>query len=151
MPHPQVNRSIILNQYSQTLFEQPLLGTKIDYDTAIQDLFKRVHKPSLIFIIGDFLEPVDLSLLAQKHEVIAVIVREKAEEAPKKLGEVTLVDPQTSQKTETYFAKKGITQYLKKLQEHDDSIQEHFTRYDIRSVKIFTEEKAISKLTKLFI
>ena len=98
-----------IEQYSQTLFERPLLGTKIDYNDAIQDLFKRVHKPSLIFIIGDFLEPVDLSLLAQKHEVIAIIVREKAEEDPKKLGEVTLVDPQTSQKTDTYFAKKGIT------------------------------------------
>jgi len=140
-----------IEQYSQTLFECPLLGTKIDYDAAIQDLFKRVHKPSLIFIIGDFLEPVDLSLLAQKHEVIAIIVREKAEEDPKKLGEVTLVDPQTSQKTDTYFAKKGITQYLKKLQEYDNSMQEHFARYDIRSVKIFTEDEAISKLTQLFI
>ena len=140
-----------IEQYSKTLFEQPLLNTKVDYSRSVQDLFKRVHKPSLIFIIGDFLEPVDLSLLAQKHEVIAVIVREKEEEDPKKLGEVTLLDPQTSQKTDTYFAKKSITQYLKKLQEHDDSLQEHFARYDIRSVKIFTKDEAISKLTKLFI
>ena len=140
-----------IEQYSKTLFESPLLGTKIDYNLAIQDLFNRVHKPSLIFIIGDFLDAVDLSLLAQKHEVIAIIVREKVEEDPKKLGEVTLIDPQTSQKTDTYFAKKGITQYLKKLQEHDNSMQEHFARYDIRSVKIFTEDEAISKLTKLFI
>ena len=140
-----------IEQYSKTLFERPLLGTKIDYSLAIQDLFKRVHKPSLIFIIGDFLEAVDLSLLAQKHEVIAIIVREKGEEDPKKLGEVTLVDPQTSQKTDTYFSKKSIQQYLEKLQAHDASLQEHFARYDIRSVKIFTEDEAISKLTKLFI
>ena len=140
-----------IEQYSKVLFESPLLGTKIDYDVTIQDLFKRVHKPSLIFIIGDFLEDVDLSLLAQKHEVIAIIVREKAEEDPRKLGEVTLVDPQTSQKTDTYFAKKSIQQYLEKLQAHDASLQEHFARYDIRSVKIFTEDEAISKLTKLFI
>ena len=140
-----------IEQYSKTLFEQPLLNTKVDYSHSVQDLFKRIHKPSLICIIADFLEPVDLSLLAQKHEVIAIIVRTKEEEDPKKLGEVTLVDPQTSQKTDTYFAKKGITQYLKKLQEHDATLQEHFARYDIRSVKIFTEEEAISKLTKLFI
>ena len=140
-----------IEQYSKTLFERPLLGTKINYSLAIQDLFKRVHKPSLIFIIGDFLETVDLSLLAQKHEVIAIIVREKGEEDPKKLGEVTLVDPQTSQKTDTYFSKKSIQQYLEKLQAHDASLQEHFARYDIRSVKIFTEDEAISKLTKLFI
>ena len=140
-----------IEQYSKVLFESPLLGTKIDCDSVIQDLFKRVHKPSLIFIIGDFLEDIDLSLLAQKHEVVAIIVREKAEEDPKKLGEVTLADPQTSQKTDTYFAKKSIQQYLEKLQAHDASLQEHFARYDIRAVKIFTEEEAISKLTKLFI
>jgi len=140
-----------IEQYSKVLFERSLLGTKIDYSFAIQDLFKRVHTPSLIFIIGDFLETVDLSLLAQKHEIIVIIVREEEEEAPQKLGEVTLVDPQTSQKTDTYFSKKGIQQYLAKLQAHDASLQEHFARYDIRSVKIFTEDEAIGKLAKLFI
>ena len=140
-----------IEQYSKVLFESTLLGTKINYDITIQDLFKRVHKPSLIFIIGDFLEPVDLSLLAQKHEVIAIIVREKAEEDPKKLGEVTLADPQTSQKTDTYFAKKSIQQYLEKLQAHDTSLQEHFARYDIRSIKIFTEDEVIGKLVTLFL
>lgn len=140
-----------IEQYSKTLFEHTLLGTKVEYNVSIQNLFKRVHKPSLIFIIGDFFEPVDLSLLAQKHEVIAIIVRNKEEEEPEKLGEVTLVDPQTFQDTETYFAKKSIQQYLEKLQALDASMQEHFARYDIRSVKIFTEDEAISKLTKLFI
>ena len=140
-----------IEQYSQTLFDSALLGTKVGPDTVVTDLFKRIYKPSLIFIIGDFLETVDLSLLAQKHEVIAVIVREKEEENPKKLGEVTLVDPKTSHKTDTYFSKKSILQYLEKLEAHDRAMQEHFSRYDIRSVKIFTEDDAISKLTKLFI
>jgi uncharacterized protein (DUF58 family) len=140
-----------IEQYSKILFERTLLGTKVEYNVAIQDLFKRIRKPSLIFIIGDFLEPVDLSLLAQKHEVIAIIIRNKEEEDPKKLGEVTLIDPQTSQKIDTYFAKKGITEYLEKLQEHDASLQEHFACYDIRSVKIFTEDETVSKLTRLFI
>ncbi len=140
-----------IEQYSKTLYERTLLGTKIHYDSAIKDLFKRIRKPSLIFIVGDFLSPVDLSLLAQKHEVIAIIVREKEEEQPKNLGEVTLIDPQTSKKTDTYFSKKSILQYLEKLQAHDTSLQEHFARYDIRSVKIFTNEEAIGKLVTLFI
>lgn len=140
-----------IEQYSQTLYESPLLGTKIDYNRSVQDLFKRIHKPSLLFIVGDFLESADLSLLAQKHEVIAVIVRKREEEVPKKLGEVTLVDPRTSHRTESYFAQKSITHYLEKLQAHDLALQEHFAQYDIRSLKIFTEEETISKLTKLFI
>ena len=140
-----------IEQYAKTLFERPLLGTKIDYNTSVQDLFKRIHKPSLIFLLGDFLETVDLSLLAQKHEVIAIVVRKKEEEDPKKLGEVTLIDPRTSEKTDTYFSKKSITQYLAKLQAHDRALEEHFAQYDIRMLKIFTEEETVSKLTTLFV
>ncbi len=103
-----------------------------------------------MFILGDFLEAVDLSLLAQKHEVIALIIRDHDEEIPRKLGEVTLSSPQNSQKTDTYFGKKSINKYLAKLEENDKKNTEHFARYDIRSVKIFTEDEVIGKLVGLF-
>ena len=140
-----------IEQFSKTLFEHALLESKVDSTLAVQNLFKRIHRPSLIFILGDFLEDIDLSLLAQKHEVIAIIIRNRGEEHPQKLGEVTLVDPQTGQRTDTYFAKRNIVQYLEKLQAHDQRLQEHFARYDIRSVKIFSDEEPLSKLINLFI
>jgi uncharacterized protein (DUF58 family) len=139
-----------IEQFSKALFEASLLSTKIDYNTSIQDLFKKVHKPSLLFVIGDFLEEVDLSLLAQKHEVIAIIIRDREEESPKKLGEVTLSNPQGKSKMDTYFGKKSIEKYLAKLKENDEKLIEHFSRYDIRSVKIFTDDEVVSKLITLF-
>jgi len=139
-----------IEQFSKTLFEASLLGTKVDCNASIQDLFKRVHKPSLLFVIGDFLEEVDLSLLAQKHEVIAILIRDREEEDPKKLGEVTLSSPQGKVKMDTYFGKKSIEKYLAKLKENDEKLIEHFSRYDIRYVKIFTDDEVVGKLINLF-
>ncbi|MDQ7085600.1 MAG: DUF58 domain-containing protein [Sulfurovum sp.] len=134
----------LIEQFTQALYTAPLLGTKLEYNDAIAKLFKRLIKPSLVFVIGDFLEEVDLSILAQKHEVIAIIIRDKAEESPAPLGEVTLHNTQNHSEKETYFGKKAIQQYQAKL-------QAHFIKYDIRSVKIFTDEEVVLKLLKLFV
>ncbi len=140
-----------IEQFSKTLFEASLLGTKVNYNTSIQDLFKRVHKSSLVFVIGDFLEEVDLSLLAQKHEVIAIIIRDGDEESPKKLGEVTLSSPQGKAKMDTFFGKRSIEKYLARLQENDEKLVGHFSRYDIRHVKVFTDDEVVGKLVSLFV
>ncbi len=147
---PPTKQLYHIEQFSKTLFEASVLGTKVDYNTSIQDLFRRVHKPSLIFVIGDFLEEIDLSLPAQKHEVIAIIIRDREEESPKKLGEVTLRSPQDKSKMDTYFGKRSIEKYLAKLQENDEKLIEHFSRYDIRYVKIFTDDEVVGKLVSLF-
>lgn len=148
---PPTKQLYHIEQFSKTLFHASVLNTALDYPRAVQDLFKRLHKPSLLFILSDFLEEMDLSLLAQKHEVIAVIVRDREEEMPKKLGEVTLSSPQDSKKMDTYFGQKSREKYLAKLKAHDDRLREHFARYDIRSVKIFTEDEVVGKLLGLFV
>jgi uncharacterized protein (DUF58 family) len=147
---PPTKQLYHIEQFSKILFNSTLLGTTLDISASIQDLFKRIYKPSLIFVIGDFLEPVDLSLLAQKHEVIAIIVREREEESPPKLGEVSFSSPQDGTKMDTYFGKRSIEKYLTRLEENDEKRIEHFSRYDIRSVKIFTDEEVVSKLITLF-
>ena len=140
-----------IEQFSKQLFEASLLGTKVNSVSSVENLFKRVQKPSLLFVLSDFLEEIDLSLLAQKHEVIAIIIRDREEESPKKLGEAILGDPKGKAKLDTYFGKRSIEKYLSKLEEHDQRLKEHFARYDIRSVKIFTDDEVVSKLVSLFV
>ncbi|MBD3789578.1 MAG: DUF58 domain-containing protein [Campylobacterales bacterium] len=147
---PPTKQLYHIEQFSNTLFICDTLGSKVDYTATLQTLFYRISRPSLLFVIGDFLENVDLSLLAQKHEVIAIIVRHREEEHPQKLGEVILQDPQSSATINTYFAHKSIKNYLAKLKEHDEKLIEHFSRYGIRYTKIFTDEEAIVKLLGLF-
>ncbi|WP_295420445.1 DUF58 domain-containing protein [Sulfurovum sp.] len=147
---PPTKQLYHIEQFSKILFEASVLGTTVNYSASMQELFKRVHKPSLVFVIGDFLEEIDLSLLAQKHEVIAVIIRDREEENPKKLGEVTLSSPKSNAKLDTYFGKRSIEKYLAKLRENDEKLVEHFSRYVIRYVKIFTDDEVVGKLVRLF-
>jgi uncharacterized protein (DUF58 family) len=148
---PPTKQLYHINHFSESLYETKLLHTTLDKQKAIDKLFKRLHKPSLVFVLGDFLEEVDLSVLAQKHEVVAVIIREREEEMPKHLGEVTLTDPRSQETLETYFGKRSIEHYKAALQAHEEKRSEHFTRYDIRSVTIYSNEEPVGKLITLFI
>jgi len=61
-----------------------------------------------------------------------------------------LNDPHSGEKLDTYFGRSSIEKYVAKLKENDEKLMAHFSRYDIRSVKIFTEDEVIGKLMKLF-
>ena len=139
-----------IETFSQTLYEIPLLHTALNTKVSLQSLFRQLHKPSLLFILSDFLEKIDLSLLAQKHEVIAVIIRDKEEEYPQSLGEVTLYNPQNKNTFQTYFSKKNKRQYLEKLHQNDKILISHFSKYNIRYIKILTNDNIVEKLLTLF-
>jgi hypothetical protein len=49
------------------------------------------------------------------------------------------------------LGKRSIEKYLSKLVENDQKLKEHFARYDIRSVKIFTDDEVVGKLVSLFV
>ncbi|MDM5270653.1 DUF58 domain-containing protein [Sulfurovum sp. zt1-1] len=148
---PPTKQLYHIENYSKELYEQKILHTALDYTKAIQTLSTHIHKRSLLFIIGDFLEPVDLSLLAQKHEVIAIIVRHREEEKPHKLGDVILDNPKSTQSLNTDFSTTSIQHYLAKLKAHDETVQTHFIHYNIRHTKIYTDEDPIDKLVRLFV
>jgi uncharacterized protein (DUF58 family) len=147
---PPTKQIYHIEEFSKNLYNASVLGSSLDYEIVVKDLFKRVQKSSLIFVIGDFLEEIDLSLLAQKHEVIAIVVRDKAEENPKRLGEITLSSSTSTKKIDTYFGQRSINRYLSKLKEHDEKLSHHFLSFDIRSIKIYSDEEVLPKLMQLF-
>jgi len=147
---PPTKQRYHIETFSKTLYETPLLGTSLDTHKAIQDLFSKIHTPSLLFVLSDFLTEVDLSILAQKHEVIAIILRDEEEESPKILGEVQLTNPQNHSQKERYFGKKSIQNYLAKRKVHDAKLIAHFSQYHIPYVKITTKDEVVGKLRTLF-
>ena len=147
---PPTKQIFEIERFCKALYEYHALHTKVDLQASIDDLFNRLTKPSLLFILHDFLEPVDLSLLAQRHEVIALIIRDRNEEQMHHKGWVYLQDPRSDLQQESYIGRKSHTRYLGKRQAHDASLMAHFSRYDIRYVKLFTDEPPIEKLMTLF-
>ncbi len=147
---PPTKQLYHIENFSKKLFEDSLFETKVDYNSSLKELFSRLHRPSLVFVLADFLENIDLSVMSQKHEVIAVIVRSRAEESPEKLAEVLLTNPQNGKTIDTYFGNRSIERYLTYLKRNDEKLMEHFASYGIRYVKIFTDDEVVEKLSTLF-
>lgn len=120
-----------------------------DYDALVAYVNERIKRKSLIFIVGDFYGDIDLSLL-NKHEVFAVMVRDRFEEKPQLLGEMELVDPNTMEHHEFMLSPALLNSYQKELEQHDAALISHFDQHRIRHTKIYTDESPFMKLSNLF-
>jgi uncharacterized protein (DUF58 family) len=75
------------------VLEFDALHKQVDFKVLADTLYKRLKRKSLILIIGDFFEIPDFNILAKKHEVIAIIIRDHLEERPPIMGFSSLVEP----------------------------------------------------------
>ncbi len=127
------------------------LGKDANFKFMIDTLYKRVHKKSLIIIISDFIGDIDLRVLAKKHDVVALIVRDKFEENPKELGLLNMIDMDNNNKSfEGIIDTRAIDRYQKALQDNDEKLYIDFKKYGIRFSKVYTDDKVIMKLAKVF-
>jgi len=122
-----------------------------DYKYMAHDLFYKIKNKSLIFIIGDFLNEFDLKLLSTKHEVIAIVVRDKFEENPLSIDEINMIDPSTNKNYNTSLNTNTIKKYKTKIIENDNKMTEHFRQNNIKWCKVYTNQDPIISLRKLFI
>ncbi len=137
---------------AQTLYNYPVIGKTIEYHTIKDQLFKQVPQKSILFLVGDFLEceDLDLKLLAKKHELIAIVVRDRFEENPISLGGVEIVDPATLQRSQLVLRDKEVKQYTKYIQSYDLKLFKKFQKWGVEFVKIYTDENPLVKLLRLF-
>ena len=74
---PSTKQKYTVDNFCKDIYNAQTLNTTLDYTLLSTAVFAKINRPSLVFVIGDFFQEVDLSLLAQKHEVIAIIIRHK--------------------------------------------------------------------------
>jgi len=122
------------------------LGKKGDFKGWTDTLYNRVKKKSLLFLISDFVGDIDLRLLAKKHDVFAVMVRDRFEEDPSELGYLRLVDTENGNSYEGDINSATIHTYQKALKENDQKLYKQFREHGIRHVKLFTDEDPIIKI-----
>jgi uncharacterized protein (DUF58 family) len=140
-----------IEHFVKQLYATKLLYTHIPYNETIQRLSTLLSQPSLLIIIGDFLEEVDLAPLSLKHDVVAIIVRHAMEEKLQTFGEVSLQSPlNPTQKQNSYLHQKSMRTYQKRVQAHDAKLTAHFQKHGIRFTKITTDDMLIIKLIKMF-
>ena len=140
-----------VNFMAEQLYSYYVIGKNIDYKKITSELFKVIRHKSMIFLIGDFFEisNLDLKLLSQKHEVLAIIVRDKFEENPLELGNVNFIDPASNKSFEGVLNKSTIESYIKNVKENDHKLYTHFQNCAVKFTKIYTNEDPIKKLIGL--
>ncbi len=139
----------LLEEYLKLLIKQNLINIKTDYTEDINYLKKHIKRKSLLFIISDFLDEIDLSSLSKKHEIIVIVVRDKFEENPILEGEINLVDPESGEEIETYLSKNMLKSYKEKYIQNDKKLFKHLNSLGIRHIKIYTDEEPFVKLQRL--
>lgn len=139
-----------VQNYLQQIVEFNPLGKSADYKLMADTLFKRIRRKSLIVIVADFFDIPQLRLLAKKHEVVAVIVRDRYEEKPPQMGFSSLIDPENNQKIEGEFNSRSIKEYEAKVKEHDKQLYEVLRKDQVRFTKLYTDELVGVKLRRLF-
>jgi len=144
------NKKLFAIQDAVTKVESfEMLGKESNYKEFIDTIYKRIKKKSLLFIISDFVGDIDLALISKKHDVIALIIRDKFEEEPQELGYIRLLDMERYNSFEGDVGTKEIAEYKKALDENDKKLYKHLKKNGIRYGKIYTHDEVYLKLAKV--
>ncbi len=137
-----------VNRAVESLMNFKSIGKHGNFQGFVDTLFMRIKKRSLLFIISDFIGDIDLKLLSKKHDVFAVIVRDKFEENPQELGYLQLIDMESGSSFEGSVDGSTIKRYRQALHKNDEKLYQQFKKNGIRFAKIYTDEEPYLKLIK---
>jgi uncharacterized protein (DUF58 family) len=145
---PSKSEASVYNS-AKSIFEFDCLEKDIDYEAFCNHINSTVKQKSIIFVIGDFYGDTDFSSIAYKHEVYALIVRDRFEEYPYISGEYDFVSPVDFSSTFINMDKNIAKNYQKLVLQNDEKLYEHFTQHQIRAGKIYTNDDIYSKLAQI--
>ncbi|MEA1917530.1 MAG: DUF58 domain-containing protein [Campylobacterota bacterium] len=143
-------RESVLQKSVESIVEFEPINKKANYTLMHEYLYKSIKRKSLIILIGDFFEEVNFKLLSAKHEVLAIVVRDRLEESPPKFGFSSLLDLESGVNVEGDFNESSVKEYEKKVKEHDLKLFDRFRKQKIRYVKAYTDDSMAIKIRKLF-
>ena len=140
-----------VNSAVKEVLEFPALGKHVDLREFSKEMFERIKRKSIIFVIGDFFGEFDFKLLSRKHEVIAIITRDILEEHPPELGSINLIDTDTLQSSLMQIDSDSVKKYIKALHDKDSELFKHFRKNRVAFTKLYTNEEPFVKMSKLFL
>jgi uncharacterized protein (DUF58 family) len=124
------------------------LGLALEYASRVL-----THR-ALVFVISDFVSaPMDrpLRLLAQRHDLVAVVLDDPGERALPDLGVARLVDPETGRYLEIDTSASSVrSRYGRELEEERAARQQLLRRLAIDEVLVRTEHGFAEPLLRFF-
>jgi len=137
------------------LLNQPLLPRTSFTNLAplIEGGLNSIKKRSLIFIVSDFISVPgwerSLTLLSQRHEVIALRVWDPREVELPEMGMVVLEDAETGEQMFVDTSdRKFRARFEQVAQQHEARLKEAFTRAGVDMLPLSTEEDLIRAIVR---
>ena len=137
-----------LHEALESIVNFDMIGKSADFSNMENFLKTHLVRKSLLVIISDFIGKINLGVLSKKHDVIAIVIRDRFEENPIALGSVNLLDAESLVRFDGVVDDETIKRYQKSLLRNDDELYRHLRHYGIRWVKIYTDEDPFVKLKK---
>jgi uncharacterized protein (DUF58 family) len=131
----------------EAMLSWDLLETKPDFQ-ALNDYLLQQQK-SLVFVIGDFYQYDDYSLIGHKNQINVLVVRDRLEEMPNFATELDLVNAEDGNTIEANMNKRLALRYQAKLNAQDDKLFSHFAKHGINVGKLYTSDDAFIKLSQI--
>jgi len=151
---PRKGRNHILRLIRDLLTAQPSdHGT--DIAAALRMANRSLKRRSIIFLLSDFLAPVEtytteLSLLAHRHDVIALVLSDRLERNWPEVGLTRIQDAETGQgmwiDTNATNWQQIFSQQSLHLQSHVDAV---LTKANVDFIRLDTNEDYVPRLTAL--
>jgi len=126
------------------------IGKSVDFNALNWYLNGAIKQKSIVILIGDFLQDVDISLIASKHQVYAVMVRDSFEEYPNIEGEFDFINPINLEVQNLFLNRKSAKSLQEEIKKHDNKLMEHFLEHRVDFGKIYTDEDVYLRLMQIF-
>ncbi len=141
-----------VNRAVSDIYNYRALGKRVSTNELQQELLSKIKRRSILFVVGDFLDgEYELKLLAKRHDLIAVIVRDRFEEEPVEMGSVTLADPTNFKRVRLSLDAKSVKEYRDEIKRRDHALYENFRKSGVAFLKIYSDEEPYAKLRNFFL
>jgi uncharacterized protein (DUF58 family) len=137
--YPSSKKLHSIEHFIKEVEKVELYKKEVDFKNLSNVLHPKIRQKSLLILVGDFLGDVNLSLLANRHEIVVVIIRSSFEENPQALGDGEFTDPQTAESASFYFGKSARDAYAKRYEQNDAKLLKHLRLLGISYVKVVSD------------
>ncbi|MBP5240352.1 MAG: DUF58 domain-containing protein [Bacteroidales bacterium] len=129
-------------------------NTDTDIAQALKYFTNVIKKRSTTFIISDFYDrnfDEPLKIAAKKHDLVALRIADRNEQSLPQMGLVNFFDQESQKRICIDTSDESVRKaFAKAYAEHEEQLQNIFTKYGIDNTLILTDDDYVKPLMKLF-
>lgn len=129
-------------------------STKTNIDIGIKKALEIIHKKSVMILISDFIDEgyeTSLRLLARKHDLVVIHLKDDRETQLPNLGIVPVFDKESRKTVWVNTSSPGFRKKLEKTYSGNKDVLDKFCRKNqINYLEINTKDNYVPQLIKLF-